>query len=494
MSLLDGSAGRTLESPIGPFLPADWNAKPGSPLYQITFGEIMSHTSGVRDQGPQGTYQYLQQYFTTELCIEAKAPATYCGLTFGLLRVVMPKLAGYPDCPSGDDPGIYYAIKYVDIINARVFSRVNVGEVTPWIGDGQIEALAYADPAQPGYAWSSYTPQLAQSETGAGGLFASLDDLCPVLESLCAGDGKILTPSQWLRMRTWNTNLFDEKGLGPYFYALGLDGSVGIQQLPGRGTQMVSVPVLADTSYLWLSKNGGAPAPNKADMEACIAFFGSPTPDPVVLDGPTGPVVGNGPAYGVMLINSYVTNDVIGPFGWCQKCSALVHEASSGGAGQCPAGGTHVTYGGSYVIVSPSPSSSWQPGWRTCKNCNALWFTEHGVGACSAKQPPGPHEPGELSFSLPMNGVTALPPGAKQNGWRWCSKCEELTFPSGGNPPCAADEPSHVGRPGVGHDLSGSADYVMGIQTPPYVFGAPDLLAQAMLDSLEPNPGGIQSQ
>ena len=315
MSLLepDGTpnSNRTPSSPIGPFLPSDWSVQPGSAVYNIRFAEILTHTSGLRDPGtPPGTYQNLKRYFTQELSLAAKVPESYCGFAFALARIFLPKLAGLKD-PTGTDAqrADFYANQYVDIVNARVFHPVNVSGVYPWIGPGQTEAIAYTYPGdKPGFAWSTWRSSpppepMAYTVTGAGGLFASIDDFCPVLQSLCKNDGKIVSKLQWDAMTEWNTNLKDAQGKGPYWLPIGMGG----QEFPTLPQGMVAVPILRDAknnAYEFRGFNGGAWDSTGTESTAEVGVFGSPTPDPIVTNGPVNTVVENGPVYGVLLVNS----------------------------------------------------------------------------------------------------------------------------------------------------------------------------------------------
>jgi hypothetical protein len=92
---------------------------------------------------------------------------------------------------------------------------------------------------------------------------------------------------------------------------------------------------------------------------------------------------------------------------------------------------------------------SGQPNWRWCKKCQALTFGGNAsLGACAAG---GKHDhAGSGDYALTQN----VPAGAnQQSDWRWCNKCQALAF--AGNPTlgaCAA---------GGEHNHAGSGDYVL---------------------------------
>jgi hypothetical protein len=412
----------------------------------------------------------------------------------------LPKMAGYidPTGLEGSSPekcAEYWANRYVDVINARVFEKVQVPRITPWIEPGQTEAFAYDYPGNsPGFQWSKYgvppTPtepaQLGLCATGAGGLFASVDDLCPVMESLCKNDGRILSQAQWAQMRAYaNPVTRDANGQGPYFYPVGMGGTQPQTPIAGPRTPLVSLPVNPENDkFLWLSMNGGASDDNgNRPSEAVVALFGSPNPTLVTV-GNYKPVVGtavdNGPVYGVLLINSNIVPHTLSNWMWCEKCGALwwTDRLADSGSAACPAGGTHSTTNSGVYDLFPTPLDPlWQPDWQVCTNCEALWFTGYSGGNCSAApQKGGPHEPGVATYSLAMNGVTGPPPGPFQSGWQHCNNCQVLFFPNAANGPCAA---------GGSHNSHNSPSYVLA----EHVTNNPDVVftvAQAMLDALEP--------
>jgi CubicO group peptidase (beta-lactamase class C family) len=462
MRLLNGPSGsaRTVDSPIGPFLPSNWMLGSNSVVSEITFGELLSFTSGLRDQGTvSGDYQSLKQYLTQpSLALSEKVPQVYCNLGYALCRLLLPKLNGDPE-PTGTDQEIdtAYAQSYLRIINELVFAPVGVPTVFTYIESSATEALAYAFPGKiHGYDWATGPSPAVFYTAGAGGLFTSIDDFIPVLESLSKNNGQILTSAQWNQMQSWTHTFSTTTGDQTHTYPL-----------------CFGAPPTAGPGYLWIEKNGGVfwPSPGtsvQTTSQASVGLFGSTT---------VSPTVGNAPVYAVLLINSEISSaDKITSWMFCEKCCALFYAGNDVGPGQCPGGGMHsgLTNGWVYDLDTKSEDSRWQ-SWRWCLKCHALCFTGNSAGICSGNNG-GPHEPADFNqYYLAQQGDTA-PSTPNQDGWRYCKKCQVLTYlAAGGGGVCAASGP---------HDVSSSGDYVLSV----HVDGVDVTFThkQAMLDSLAP--------
>ena len=137
---------------------------------------------------------------------------------------------------------------------------------------------------------------------------------------------------------------------------------------------------------------------------------------------------------------------------WCNKCQGLAFGGSPA-PGACPAGGTHDHAGsGNYRLIQNPPVSIplSQDNWRWCNKCQGLTFGgSPAPGACPAG---GTHDhAGSGNYALLQNSPISIP--LTQDNWRWCNKCQGLTF--GGNPApgvCPA---------GGTHDHAGSGNYAL---------------------------------
>jgi hypothetical protein len=76
---------------------------------------------------------------------------------------------------------------------------------------------------------------------------------------------------------------------------------------------------------------------------------------------------------------------------WCNKCSGLVFTGHTQ-AGACPAGGTHNHSGGDYALPELAFEGSfvdYQDRWRWCNKCEGLTFTGNSAPNGNANPPLG---------------------------------------------------------------------------------------------------------
>lgn len=145
---------------------------------------------------------------------------------------------------------------------------------------------------------------------------------------------------------------------------------------------------------------------------------------------------------------------------WCSKCSGLFWSWQAEPAqGTCPAGGQHLTSGGSnYSLVMDIPNYPGQHDWRWCSNCAGLFWAGGGSratgGICPAPQ--RIHDGSKSSdYGLTLDSGS---PAGNQDQWRWCSKCSGLFW--GSSTRIAGTCPA-----GGTHEGTGSSDYSLMIQT-----------------------------
>ena len=153
------------------------------------------------------------------------------------------------------------------------------------------------------------------------------------------------------------------------------------------------------------------------------------------------------PADGV-LIHQLRTRYTAGQQHWrhCNKCGGLYFAGNA----PCPAGGAHAHTEGYNYALPTNPTWPGQSQWRSCSKCQGLAFYDGSrqPGQCPAG---GVHDHSNSGYyTLPRdNSVgTALP---TQNGWRHCVRCEGLVYSGNQFPGACVD--------GRDHDFSGSSDY-----------------------------------
>lgn len=423
-------------SPIGGHFPSDWTLDPH--VAAITFRQLLSHTSGIKDYGNNSQdYATLKNFFTQTVDPTAntkcqgpgvtpanpinpndKSPC-YSNYNFAIFRILLPIIDGFVDDPA--NLAAKLAEAYIKIVQKNVFEPVGVPGVDAKPPATGPQANAYAFSYQypgtsPGVNWGDDSLGV-----GAAGWYLAIDDIAQVLYSLNKNDGRILTQQQRNDMETFH---------------LGWDTTTD------------------STGYRWVEKNGGWGS-NGTTISTSIALFG-PTPG----------------VFGALFMNS----DVAGPgiqnnWQWCKKCQELAY-AGGPNPGSCAAGGQHDHTGSATYLVATSASSVvGQHNWRWCNKCQALTFAG---GATAGKCPAGGmHDhSGSLDYVLTQKGTGPVPI-QHQDQWKWCKKCQALAHGSASSPgPCAA---------GGQHDYSGSGDYVLA-----YSVGADTVLHDAYMQALKP--------
>jgi CubicO group peptidase (beta-lactamase class C family) len=202
-----------IKSPIGPHLPKDWNVSPT--VAAITFQQLLSHTSGIKDYGNNAQdYNTLKNFFTqtvnpagqttcqssavnnppNPINIHDHTPC-YSNYNFSIFRILLPLI---DHRVTGDPGGTEFANQYVALVDDNVFKPVGIQSVFCKPPQGVPYAIGYKSPGNTtGWDWGDLTPNC-----GAAGWYLSVDDMAKVLLSLNMQDGKILSEDQFQSMET----------------------------------------------------------------------------------------------------------------------------------------------------------------------------------------------------------------------------------------------------------------------------------------------------
>jgi len=201
----------SLDAPIGPYFPSDWTVS--DYVNDITFAQLLSQTSGIKDYGNVTTdYAKLKQFFTqsvstntTTTCqddeiVDPSNPinpndSNYCysNYNFSIFRILLPKVAGHSeDSDLGTRPRTL-ADQYESLVSSNVFSRVGQEGVKckpPTQSPGNTNyAFAYSFPGTTaGANWGDES-----LKCGPASWYLSVEDMAKVLLSINALDGRILT-------------------------------------------------------------------------------------------------------------------------------------------------------------------------------------------------------------------------------------------------------------------------------------------------------------
>ena len=148
----------------------------------------------------------------------------------------------------------------------------------------------------------------------------------------------------------------------------------------------------------------------------------------------------------------------------CLKCESLFFGDSQA-TSRCASGGQHnADLNLSYNIyiftengfsVDPT-SADLQKGWRWCKKCQSLFFSEGSTSICPAGSQ---HDGSESAFyvldfiSSFSETLSLVVDNKSQDGWRWCKKCQGFFF---GKNEALSNCPA-----GSKHSTEGSGNYVL---------------------------------
>ncbi|MCU0353037.1 MAG: serine hydrolase [Cytophagales bacterium] len=134
--------GLSIDTAVAPYLPSDWQRGPN--VAGITFKQLLTHTSGIRDQDGNGVdYEFLKTMI-------AKGASTdksyqYQNQNFALFRIIIPYLNGFKEQGVTDRP-LALAKAYLSYMNASVFKPAGLKTVTAK-PDAQNPTLFYPFPA-----------------------------------------------------------------------------------------------------------------------------------------------------------------------------------------------------------------------------------------------------------------------------------------------------------------------------------------------------------
>lgn len=209
--LLD-QKGISLDTAIGPYLPSDWTVQ-SNYVKNITFAQLLGQRSGIKDYGNVSMdYAKLKSFFTQAVNTNANTmcqgsgvvnPANpinvnnqgwcYSNYNFAIMRVLLPKVAGFAEDPNQGTRPQTLANQYTQLVQQNVFNLVGQTGVTckPPVNSTNF-AFAYKGPSDNsgGTNWGDVS-----LICGAAGWYLSVEDMAKVMLSLNAKDGKILAAS-----------------------------------------------------------------------------------------------------------------------------------------------------------------------------------------------------------------------------------------------------------------------------------------------------------
>jgi CubicO group peptidase (beta-lactamase class C family) len=168
----------SVTSPIYPYLPKSWQL--GKNVNAITFAELLTHTSGIRDtQSPDTSYAGLKATMAQDILLSNKVKK-YQNANFGLFRIIIPYLNGFND-PGIADIAASTDQGYLDYMNSVYGNDFPITCKPPTPDGAQI--LTYQPGVASGTDWGDWTDLC-----GGGGLQLSANEMGVYLAHLTLGE------------------------------------------------------------------------------------------------------------------------------------------------------------------------------------------------------------------------------------------------------------------------------------------------------------------
>lgn len=198
----------TINHKIYPYLPSDWEIGEGNGIKDITFKQLLTHTSGIKIK-TRDFYNQMRGIVKTGVAGNNKK-WFYSNINFTLFRVIIPHLYKPQELNNVDDMATKTAQIYVEYMKKFVFnpSGVVYAETKP---GGQIAyGYDFANPTKKGKL-----PDDELMISGAGGFFMSAIAYNKILAAF--DSGKLLPLNVVKEMKTKELGMYnDNRGVGKY--------------------------------------------------------------------------------------------------------------------------------------------------------------------------------------------------------------------------------------------------------------------------------------
>lgn len=249
--------GISVDDPIGPWLPGTW--EPGAGVAEITFRELMTHTSGLRQNYETATGEsgkVTSAYDNIKIAVEqdlGSQTGSYANMNFGIFRIMLPAMLLDTEVP-GYDFSVGLADEW-DALTSTIFDD-HMRALFASIGvDGGCEP---SDPAAtvlyrlpydgaPGWETSSYL-----LGCGGYGYYLSANDLTAFLSYLRYTD-QLLSPESRTLMRDGLLGLQTKSGTHGTSYG---HGGYWTSDSGAMTSCVLSFPIHVDASLLINSEGG----------------------------------------------------------------------------------------------------------------------------------------------------------------------------------------------------------------------------------------------
>jgi hypothetical protein len=184
---------------IKDYLPPDWVIGPN--IDKITFRMLMRHEAGIRDTRVAGrngdSYDALRNKIQDGVIADSIGVGQYQNMDYSLLRVIIPKLAGFPHLTQNNDTSTAY--KYIRYVQQNIFKPCNVingGNCFPQKSDS-FYYYQWPYNNQKGTLLTDYS-----LGSGAFGWYLSVSDYGGIIDKLF--NSQILLSNNWRDTMTTN--------------------------------------------------------------------------------------------------------------------------------------------------------------------------------------------------------------------------------------------------------------------------------------------------
>jgi CubicO group peptidase (beta-lactamase class C family) len=206
------------------YLPAYWAKGPN--IDQITFAQLMTHTSGFRVAGSDMSYPTMKALIAGGVTTANLGHYSYQNTNFGICRILLPVMNGtvpanttFPGPIEDQSWDLATVNAYADYVAQHVFQPAGVSG--PTLTHPDPDALAYGFP--PGAGWNSGD---MTTESGGAGWHMSVNDLLDVIGCFRrAGTIMSTTAAQAMLDSGFGIDVIESTSLGTLYNKNGLWGA-----------------------------------------------------------------------------------------------------------------------------------------------------------------------------------------------------------------------------------------------------------------------------
>lgn len=203
-----------LDDAVAPYLPLTWELGPG--MDEVTFRELLSHTSGIEFSGGQEDQSYVSLRDVVEEGVTGAKTYKYSNVGISLFRILIPNIQDEFSAPVDISQADRFAYIYRSYVMNKVFGPMDLTEAYLNEPDDAAFLYAFPDDGTRGIRTGNWTLTAA-----AGGWYLSAHELARFLAHLRYNDA-ILSPE--------SRAIMDEENLG---WTETLDGDHGTYHAKG---------------------------------------------------------------------------------------------------------------------------------------------------------------------------------------------------------------------------------------------------------------------